>query len=376
MHALTLPKLNNNDVVCRLLEWRAASGDTVAPHAVVALLETSKASFELEPEQGGVLEIVEEAGRDYPFGTVIGYVFESETARVEFREAARRASRPPVAAGGLDISITRDARSLMLERNVSQEQVTALGKRVIRRADVEALVAATSAPAPEGGRVLRHQEAVAQAVTLSHATIPKAFVLIRVNVDAVLVALRRAAEEAGMMIGLPELLVQVTAGLAGQFPAFFASSSQEASATQSSNVGVTFDLGKGLFVPVVERAGERTLRELAQLFLGFRIKAMRDAFRPDEMAGGHITVSLNTDRDVVFQLPLVMPGQTAILSLGGVQEELFLGPGAQVAARSCAHLGLAYDHRVINGREAVQFLKSIQASLEQPDGIVGTGRGG
>ena len=96
----------------------------------------------------------------------------------------------------------------------------------------------------------------------------------------------------------------------------------------------------------------------------FRVSAMRERFSEDDLSGGHITISLNTAPDVVLVVPVILPGQTCMLSLGSIQEELFLDGDGTPVVRTYCHLGVAYDHRVINGYDAVQFVAEIKRDFE------------
>ncbi|WP_157746433.1 2-oxo acid dehydrogenase subunit E2 [Micromonospora inositola] len=78
-------------------------------------------------------------------------------------------------------------------------------------------------------------------------------------------------------------------------------------------------------------------------------------------------VSLHTEPDVVLAGPIVFPGQTCVLAIGGTHDELALDATGQVVARKFVNLSAVYDHRVVNGREAVAFLQAVKAALEAPD---------
>ena len=79
-----------------------------------------------------------------------------------------------------------------------------------------------------------------------------------------------------------------------------------------------------------------------------------------------ISVSINNDRDVLFALPIILPTEVCMVSLGAVHEEPALGEDGSLRLRSSFQLGLAYDHRVINGSDAVQFLRAVKEILEAP----------
>jgi 2-oxoglutarate dehydrogenase E2 component (dihydrolipoamide succinyltransferase) len=382
MHEITLPKLNNNDETYVLVEWLAGDGQELAPDSPVAMVETSKAIEELVAEAGGVLQQVVEVNTECAIGAVIGRLFPTRQARLEYIAAASRAGSS--GDGGTpaeDVIITRSAREAAEELGVDIARLSALGKKVLRRRDVEEFAsrapagetrpASEAAPAGSAGvRLSAAQQAVGQVVTRSHQDIPAAFLAVKVPVDAALELQGRLAGSQ-IIVGLPELLVRAVAGLRELFPLFFGcyQPGGNVSLAPGANVGITMDLGKGLYIPVVGNADNKSLAEIADIMADFRISALRGAFLERELAGGNITISLSNDADIVLAWPIIFPGQTCMLCLHATQEELFLDAQGDIATRRYVNLGITYDHRVVNGREATLFLQEIKKVLAKPDGL-------
>jgi len=108
--------------------------------------------------------------------------------------------------------------------------------------------------------------------------------------------------------------------------------------------------------------------EIAGLLMDFRKKAWRRAFRAEELAEpGGIALSLSHEPDVVLAVPIVFPQHRAMLALGGVLDELFLDGDGGPATRRYVHIGLSFDHRVVNGRDAVLFLRHVKDLVEHPE---------
>jgi 2-oxoglutarate dehydrogenase E2 component (dihydrolipoamide succinyltransferase) len=114
-----------------------------------------------------------------------------------------------------------------------------------------------------------------------------------------------------------------------------------------------------------------SLPDLAAAWADLRVKAIRGGLREQDFAGAAIVVSLNTDRGIVFATPIVFPGQTCMLSLGSTMPELTQAEGGAVRARMVAHVGISYDHRAINGRDAARFLQELRKALGSPVRLVG-----
>ncbi|GLZ31997.1 dihydrolipoamide acetyltransferase component of pyruvate dehydrogenase complex [Lentzea sp. NBRC 105346] len=372
---IEVPKLNNNDTTYVLVEWLAEDGQRLEEGDPVAVVETSKAAEELCCEHGGVLQrLVTATPADCGQGDVIAHLFASETERQEF--LANQSSTKPSTVDipvGLP-TLTEPARLLAEQHGVEPAALARLGLRVVREADVRRLLSeASKIEASSGGEAKTHtpnraQRAVAAAVSQSHQEIPAAFTAAVVTVDSALATARELSERTGALIGLPELLVAVLGRLHERFPLCYGTPTAEGTLLlpEAAHVAITVDVGRGLFAPVVKRAGEQPLDEISGLLMDYRIKAMREAFQTEDLNGANILLSLNNDDDILFAQPIVFPGQTCAVALGGTRREAVFADDGSVTSRSVAVVGLAYDHRFVNGSTAVEFLKAIKVALESP----------
>lgn len=385
MADLGVPKLNNNDSEYTLTEWLVPDGHPVRDGDPVATIETSKAAEELPSTADGILHHLTPAGAECTPGEVIARILAPGTAPTPETPADTTTNGPV---------ITAPAQALLKELGIDPARVRTLGRKVIRRADVEALVAEgvpgggdvpppaerdapTREAAPGGGvapgEVVARggaaagevpggvagdvyglsdvQRAVGRAVARSHATIPAAYTVIKVDVRAALAAARAESRRLRRLVGLPDLLVAVVAKLHGEFPLFFAELLDERTArlADAPRVAVSVDLGEGLYLPVVR---EHTVEKIAETLARFRTSAQRRDFRAEDLAGANITVTLHHEEGIVLAIPVVPPGQACALALGAPEDGF-------------AHVGLAYDHRLVNGRDAVLFLKALAAQLDE-----------
>ncbi|MEV4245913.1 2-oxo acid dehydrogenase subunit E2 [Streptosporangium canum] len=432
MIEIRVPKLNNNDTVYLLVEWAAKDGQAVRAGEPLVVLETSKAAEELVAEEDGTLLCLLEAGAECAPGQVIARLLADGEAPPS--PAAEHGASP--ATPDHEVVVTAPALRLMDERGISMEQVRALGRKVVRRADLESLdapwagpgnpVSVTlptidpgrasgpsasrtaprdsgplsfppdrdgpdllapsadrdggSAPAasrtvPEGSGLIepsRAQRRVAEVVEESHRDIPSAFTVMRVDVTDALGFARQETRRLRVLIGLPELLVRATGRLLDRFPLCFATpvDGRRARRAASAEVGVTVDVGGGMFVPVVRDAGRRPLGEIAGDLTRFRRAALDGTFRERDLQGGNIMLTLHTDAAVVMAVPVVFPGQTCALALAAPRPEVVETRDGGFAVRKVILLGLAYDHRFVNGRDSAEFLGALRIALERPgDGV-------
>ncbi|WP_030918664.1 2-oxo acid dehydrogenase subunit E2 [Streptosporangium amethystogenes] len=390
MTEVRVPKLNNNDASYLLVEWEAKDGQAVRAGEPLAVLETSKAAEELTAERDGTLRHLLQVGAECSPGQVIARLLpDGEDPGDDLASAPAETGAEPE-----EIVITAPARQAMAEYGISMDQVRALGRKVVRRAD---LVPPHTSRARTGGAVSvtlppiepmrgtaplippdqddsqliepsRAQRRTAEVVERSHREIPASFTVMRVDVTDALPFARAETKRLRALIGLPELLVRATGRLLDRFPLFFATpvDGRRARRATTAEVGVTVDVGGGMYVPVVRDAGRRPLDEIARDLAGFRKTALSGTFRERDLVGGNIMLTLHTDTSVITAIPIVFPGQICALSLGAPRPEVVQTREGAFVTRKVVSLGLAYDHRFVNGRDAAEFLGALRSALEKP----------
>jgi 2-oxoglutarate dehydrogenase E2 component (dihydrolipoamide succinyltransferase) len=369
VYELSVPRMNSNDVSYVLTEWFYADGDLVPGGAEVALIETSKATQGIACKEGGILlRMAEEAHECCP-GEVIARLFRDETERAVVRPQmpAREAE-----AEAPDLVVTEPARRLIEQHGLDLSALSGLGRRMIGRADVQRLLDGQSGAGLTQYTPSREQRAVAETVSKAHRTIPAAHATVRVTVEGALEALREYGLREGIPVRLPELVVRALAETFPKHPLFFATTHDdgEVSLAPEPRVGVTIDVGHGLTIPVVGAADLSSLRRIMEVMARFRVTALRGRFAEADLHGGNIAVSLPAG-DVIFAQPLIPPGHACMLSLGAVQVGAKLTADSRVTAEQFVYLGLAYDHRLINGRDAAKFLGDVKQLIENPQCLSG-----
>jgi len=348
---ITIPKLNSNDVEYVIAGWLAEDGAQVEPGEPVVMIETSKAVEDVECAAGGVLRRLLPAGATCTPGQVIGRIGTPGLEPIAAEPGAAPEAGP---------TITAPARELMEAHGITEEQVRALGISLIRRADVEALLD-TGPPARTLTPVQRGMSAT---VTRSWQTIPAAYTAVTVEVGPALDRAKRLTRELRTLVGLPELLIQAIGRAHGEFPEMFAELDGQEIRLRDPHVGITVDLGSGLYAPVVRDADRLTLAEISATAMRLRMTAMRATFTTDDLAGSTILLALNTDAAAVVAVPIVFPGHACAVSLCAPRPELALADDGTVVRRTVVTLGLAYDHRLVTGRDALRFLAALRDALE------------
>ncbi|MFE6337369.1 2-oxo acid dehydrogenase subunit E2 [Streptomyces sp. NPDC057798] len=340
-------------------------------------------------------------------------------------EPARAAAGVTAAAPGP--VVTQPARALLAELGIPESRARELGVPVVRRADVERLAVSTAGagrPGADGGTsatavasaafddtpttaapatasdepstsvlasasaavaadavpgadppgtvvtpLTRVQRAVAATVTVSHRTVPAAFTVVEADLTDALAAGRELSAAAGSLVGPAELALAALAARREHDPACFASLTPDGTATRllpGAHIGVTFDVGAGLYVPVVRDADRAGLGGISRTLMTFRMAAVRGAFRESDLNGANITLTLHTEPGVVFAVPVVFPGQACALSLAAPRAVAVPDGAGGFRERSLVQLGAAYDHRLVNGRDVTALLTGVRDLLQDP----------
>ncbi len=374
MYNILIPKLNPNDNACIMTAWSVADGAWIHAGTVLAVVETSKAAMDLVAEVDGLLLRDIEEGQEAQVGQSIGYLFPDAAARDAFLDHRTR-----TASAMTNLRITRKARDLMDRYRLTEGDLAGLDKSIIRESDVLTLLETrTNAPDQDtmptpvqtalpssAVELTRHQQAIARTVATSRREIPDAFLVIKVDCEQALRFLAATRTATGMHIGLLEALVWQAGRLWSRHPQCFGTAIDEHRVlpATAAHIGVTLDQGHGLFVPVVRNADQQTLEQIANTLDEYRYNTFRGEFEESALSDGVFSVALITEPDVVFSMPVILPGQVCMVSLCAVVEELVLD-GGEVRVRRVTHLGLAYDHRFINGREASAFCRDLKNAIE------------
>lgn len=357
---IAIPALTSNDTHVCVVAWKVQDGEEVRKGQLLAVLETSKAAFDLEAESPGIVQRVVAEGGEHEVGHVIAYLFASEAERSVFLTAQEPLTPRPKS----QFQLTDPARAFAAEHGIGEAELARLGKRLIRRSDLETFVKPTS----EGIRSSLHQRGVARVVSLSHQSIPAAFSVAKVYCDGALRYLRAlAASGGGAEPGLVEYLIYLLARMRPGYPKFFghAVGGDRFVPAATSDVAVTVDLGDGLFLPVIRDAESKELREIGNELLAHRVRASRRKFGPEHMEGAAISVSVTRGRGILFAQPLIHPPQVCMVSLGSLQQELCEVDGAY-GCTAYLLVGAAYDHRFINGSDTAMLLDDLKRRIEEP----------
>ena len=179
-------------------------------------------------------------------------------------------------------------------------------------------------------------------------------------------------ERAGVRLTLMPFFAQAAIEALGEFPVLNASLGEDHVVYHRSvNLGVAVALPDGLIVPVLQRADERNFMGLARGITDLAARARAGALTPEEVQGGTFTITNPGPFGALFGTPIIAQPQVAILGVGGVHKRPVVVDGDAIAVRSMVFLALSFDHRLIDGAVADQFMASVKSRLENwPEGDI------
>ncbi|MEW5853821.1 MAG: 2-oxoglutarate dehydrogenase complex dihydrolipoyllysine-residue succinyltransferase [Myxococcota bacterium] len=406
---LVVPPVGESVVEVTISEWQRKEGDFVDKDELVVTLDSEKTSFELPAPQAGVIKkIFKKAGETAPIGAVLAELepgARPAAATPPTKPAAAPAapaatlpplSQPPAAAVGAGMAaapVNPAARSLAAQHEVDLGAVTGTGRggrvlkedvqRTIETRSIPApapVVAPAPAPRPTGDRAervvkmtpLRRTVAARLVQVQNEAAILTTFN--EVDMSGVM-ALRerykeKFTEKHGIKLGFMSFFVKAAIEALKAFPAVNAEIRGDSMVYKEFyDIGVAVGGGKGLVVPVVRDADKLSFAALEKTIAEYGKRARENKISMEELQGGTFTISNGGVYGSMLSTPILNPPQTGILGMHNIIERP-VGVNGQIVLRPMMYLALSYDHRAIDGREAVQFLIRIKECIESPERLL------
>lgn len=399
-------------------EWTKKSGEFVKRDEVILLLETDKASVEVVAPVDGVLTTTAKAGETVSIGAVVASIDTEGVATAGMVQPAKQTDKAPTpaptpattpqpSAGGKSIApelqqhLSPATRRVVEERGLDPAQIKGTG-RDGRITKADALQAAppqgglgatavdygTPSPAkktelpplPTAKRIGERGERrvpmttirkrIAERLVQSQHTTATLTTFNEIDMSAV-IALRekykdKFKERYGVSLGFMGFFVKACVLALKEIPevnAFI--DGQDIVYHDYVNIGVAVGTEKGLVVPVIRDADQLTVAEIEQAIRHYALKARDGKIGIDDLAGGTFTVSNGGVYGSLLSTPILNPPQSGILGMHKVEDRPVVVNG-QVVVRPMMYVALSYDHRIIDGKEAVTFLVRVKEAIEDP----------
>ncbi len=347
---LKVPAVGESITEVQIGEWLKSEGDRAELDEPVLVIESEKATVELPaPVAGTVTKVIKRAGEMARVGEVIGYMEESVQpagSKPAPKTAAKPGPAPTSAAAPGAAPATVPRESAPARREIApgrEEEVVPMSP--LRRRISACLVEA--------------QRTAALLTTFNE-----------IDMSAI-TALRKEHQEAfqekyGVKLGFMSFFVKASIDALKLVPQLNAEIRGEDIVYRNyHDIGIAVGGGKGLVVPVLRDAGRMSFAETEAAIRDFAARAAENKLKPEELQGGTFTISNGGVYGSLLSTPIVNPPQSGVLGMHAIQQRPVARDG-QVVIRPMMYVALTYDHRIVDGREAVAFLNRIKECIEAP----------
>ena len=388
---IKVPQLPESVSEGTLGDWHKQVGDSVAVDENIVDLETDKVVLEIVASKAGVIESIEfESGDTVKSGDLLGTINTEAAAAPAVAAPVEEESNAASKAGPA-------VRKMLQENNLSVEDVQGTGKKgAILKTDVEqhlqrqsAPTAAALAPAPApaaptpaaaaipaGGRndrrvpMSRLRAKIAERLKQAQNTAAMLTTFNEVNLKPLMdtrASYRDAFEKAhGVKLGMMSFFTAASVEALKRFPAVNASvDGNDIVYHDYFDIGIAVSSERGLVVPVLRDADQLSYAEIEQSIRNMGLRARDGKLGIEELTGGTFSITNGGIFGSMLSTPILNPPQSAILGMHSIQQRAVVIEG-EIVARPMMYLALSYDHRIVDGKEAVQFLVTIKNVLEDP----------
>ena len=414
---IVVPEVGESIVDARVAKWLRKEGDAVSAGDPLVELETDKVDLEVGAPQAGVLSRIDRKdGEDVKVGEVLGVIDEARAgasapaappaapaaSKAEAPAAAQAASASAAKEKEKSPRSTPTARKAAEQHEVDLNQVRGSGDagRVMRR-DVEQAArgsAPVSKPAPEGAvakpsppvseapqrpagdrteervRMSKRRATIARRLVEAQSTAAMLTTFNEVDMSAVM-ALRERHKQSfkerhGVGLGIASFFVKASIGALREFPRINAEiQGDEIVLKHYYDIGVAVGASEGLVVPVLRDVDRMSFADIEKQIRDFARRAEEGSLSLADLKGGTFTITNGGVFGSLLSTPILNPPQVGILGLHKIQERP-IGVNGQVVLRPMMYVALTYDHRIVDGSEAVRFLVRIKELVEDPGALL------
>ncbi|HEX2653052.1 MAG TPA: 2-oxoglutarate dehydrogenase complex dihydrolipoyllysine-residue succinyltransferase [Xanthobacteraceae bacterium] len=405
MADIRVPTLGESVSEATIGRWFKKPGDPVAVDEPLVELETDKVTIEVPAPAAGVLaEIVAQDGATVAPGAILGQI--AEGAGAAAAKPAPAAAKPPPAkpasqpskAPVSDAPLAPSVRKLASEHAVDVSTVPGSGKdgRLTKGDMLQAIERAAAAPTPvpqvaaavqvrapspaddaareERVRMSRLRQTIARRLKDAQNTAAMLTTFNEVDMSTVM-AVRNQYKDLfekkhGVKLGFMGFFVKACVQALKEIPAVNAEiDGTDLIYKNYYHVGVAVGTEKGLVVPVVREADHLSLADIEKTIAGFGKSAREGTLKIEDMQGGTFTISNGGIYGSLMSTPILNAPQSGILGMHKIQDRPIV-VGGEIKIRPMMYLALSYDHRIVDGREAVTFLVRVKENLEDPTRLV------
>ena len=369
-----------------LLAWHKKIGEAVARDEILVDIETDKVVLEVPAPQAGVLvEIIVNEGDTVTSQQVLAKI-DTEAAAVSAaptQAAPAAEAAAPAAASNAQAGVAMPAAAkLAAEKGVDVGSIQGSGrdgrvlKEDVQNASAAPKAAAPAAPIPAGARpeervpMSRLRARVAERLLASQQENAILTTFNEVNMKPIMDLRAKYKEkfekEHGVKLGFMSFCVKATVAALKKFPVVNASvDGKDIVYHGYFDIGIAIGSPRGLVVPILRDADQMSIADIEQAIVDYAKKAKDGKIAIEDLTGGTFSITNGGTFGSMMSTPIINPPQSAILGMHATKERAVVENG-QVVVRPMMYLALSYDHRIIDGREAVLTLVTIKDLLEDP----------
>jgi len=361
---VTIPSVGESITSGTIAQWHKKDGDTVKSGDVLLTLETDKITTEIEAAGNGVLKIQAQEGQEVEIGAVVATIEEGGAASPA--PVAKAAPEPEPAPAPV--------AKAEPEPEVKEEAAPEPEPEPVSSGFLNTPAASSSAPAPSG-RVTRTRMTPLRKKIATHlvAAQQNAAILTTFNECDMteIMAMRKAVqdrfvEKYGVKLGFMSFFVKaVVEGLKAVPQINARVDGDDIVQNHFYDIGVAIGTEKGLIVPVLRDCDQKSFAEIEADILAYAKKAKDGKIELADLQGGVFTISNGGVYGSLLSTPILNAPQSGILGMHAIQDRPMAVNG-EVVIRPMMYLALSYDHRIVDGKEAVTFLVRVKDCVEQP----------
>ena len=388
-----VPQLSESVTEATLLKWRKKPGEAVAQDEILIEIETDKVVLEVPAPSAGVLmEILQPDGATVVAEQLIAKLDSTATPSVAAPPATAEAKSAPPASKATPaaVSAAPSAAKLMAEQNLSSTAISGSGRdgRITKGDVLTAVASGATKPAkstqsslpptaiPLGDRpeervpMSRLRARIAERLLESQANNAILTTFNEVNMAPV-IAMRNKYKEVfekthGVKLGFMSFFVKAATHALKKFPLLNASvDGNDIIYHGYFDIGIAVSSPRGLVVPILRDVDQMNLAQIELKIAEFGVKAREGKLSIEELTGGTFSISNGGVFGSMLSTPIINPPQSAILGIHATKERPVVEDG-QIVIRPINYLALSYDHRIIDGREAVLGLVAMKEAIEDP----------
>jgi 2-oxoglutarate dehydrogenase complex dihydrolipoamide succinyltransferase (E2) component len=381
-----MPQLGESIFEGTITQWLKKEGDRIERDEPLFEISTDKVDSEIPAPQAGTLkQILVGEGETVEINTVVAVISTdgAETGETKSPETPRASAAPsrvetprPAPKKQTEVPSSPLVRRLAAEHGVDLAGLagTGAGGRITKR-DILSYIeqqgdttAAASAEDIERVPMTPMRKGIAEHMVASRRTSAHVATVFEVDCSAILkaqAALRPKYEKDDVHLTVSSFFIHAVSRALGKFPIL--NSSVEADAIilrKSIHVGIAVALDDGLLVPVIRDANRKDLKTLASTMADLASRARSKKLKPEEVQGGTFTVTNPGNFGGLYGIPIINQPQVAILAVGGIGKRP-VAIGDAIGIRPMVYLALSFDHRVIDGAVADQFMAEVKRQLEE-----------